>query len=242
MSARVLVAFALILLASTRAAALDWFGNDFNGAACRGQGQAFGPYDFFDVDEPSDPQYKEGRWWEVRLIHAEPGKAAMQAQPFDQIAYNRAAAEFDYVLRAFPNHPDILYSRIMLEMKRAATPGLKAYVTPPECYLQRAEVFRPQQPHVYQLYAMYLGMLGKTDQAVEYYQRALVLDSKSAELNYNLGLAYFEKKDYGQALRYAREAYALGFPLPGLRNKLRAAGVWTDGAAQKQGSPNGEQP
>jgi len=238
MTTRVLLLSITLLFTSARAAALEWFGSDLAGAACKGQGQGFGPYDYFEVDEPSDARYQEGRWWEVRVVHADPGKAAMAANPFDQIAYDRAAAEFDYILRAFPNHPDILYSRVMLELKRAGTSGLRPYATPPECYLERAQVFRPQQSHIYQLYALYLGRLGRTDRAIDYYRQALTIDPKSAELNYNLGLAYVEKKDYEQAVRYARQAYALGFPLPGLRNRLRSLGVWTEETAQPQTSPS----
>jgi tetratricopeptide (TPR) repeat protein len=45
-------------------------------------------------------------------------------------------------------------------------------------------------------------------------------------VHYNLGLAYFELKDYDQALEHAKRAYALGHPLPGLRDKLKRAGKW----------------
>src|ERR1700682_1722293 len=41
-----------------------------------------------------------------------------------------------------------------------------------------------------------------------------------------LGLAYFDLRDYDNALDRARSAYRLGFPLPGLRNKLQEVGKW----------------
>jgi hypothetical protein len=37
---------------------------------------------------------------------------------------------------------------------------------------------------------------------------------------------YFDMKDYGKAVEYAKKAYDLGFPLAGLRNKLKQAGKW----------------
>jgi TPR repeat len=230
MKSRVLL-FASLTALSANAHSIEWFGNSFDGAACTGGAQGFGPYDFFEVDEPSDPKYQEGRWWEVSVLHAQPGMAAMQSEPFNQIAYNRAASEFDYILRAFPTHPDILYARILLELKRMSNRDLRPYPTPPECYLQRGAAFLPNQPHVDQLFALYLDRLGRVDEALQHYQHALALNPKSAELNYNVALTYIKKKDYERALYHAREAYAIGFPLPGLRNKLRALGVWTDDAA-----------
>jgi tetratricopeptide (TPR) repeat protein len=44
---------------------------------------------------------------------------------------------------------------------------------------------------------------------------------KSAEINYALGLLYFDRHDYAAARECATRAYALGYPLPGLRNKLK---------------------
>jgi tetratricopeptide (TPR) repeat protein len=47
-------------------------------------------------------------------------------------------------------------------------------------------------------------------------------------LNYNLGLAYFDLGDYDKALEQAKTAYSLGFPLPGLRDKLKRANKWQE--------------
>jgi hypothetical protein len=53
-------------------------------------------------------------------------------------------------------------------------------------------------------------------------------EHKSAELNYLLGLVQFDLKDYTAAREAAKNAYALGYPLPGLKRKLAAAGQWAD--------------
>jgi hypothetical protein len=37
-----------------------------------------------------------------------------------------------------------------------------------------------------------------------------------------------QKKDYELAKTYAKKAYELGFPLPGLKNQLIKAGKWED--------------
>ena len=39
---------------------------------------------------------------------------------------------------------------------------------------------------------------------------------------------YVKKKEYEKASAHAQKAYALGFPLPGLKNKLKAAGKWKE--------------
>lgn len=53
-------------------------------------------------------------------------------------------------------------------------------------------------------------------------------DGGSAEINYFLGLVLFDLKDYATAREYARKAYSLGYPLPGLRDKLARAGFPLD--------------
>lgn len=204
------------------ASGLGWTGTDLEGVTCDGAGQGFGPWDFYDVDEPSDPMYYEGRWWEAVNIHAVPGFAALNDESFDQEAYSRAAAEFDYLLRAYPNHPQILQGVIQLELKRRKSKQtLIRYRTPAECYIKRAQVFRPGQPHIPQLMGIYLQGLGEMEQAIDSYQQALQLNPVAAEVQYNLGLAYFETAQYSLAAGCASEAYRLGYPLRGLQSKLK---------------------
>jgi len=47
----------------------------------------------------------------------------------------------------------------------------------------------------------------------------------SAEIKYALGLDYFKANDLTRSQSYAREAYALGYPLPWLRDQLRKKGI-----------------
>ncbi len=61
---------------------------------------------------------------------------------------------------------------------------------------------------------------------MEQYQEAFRLQPEDATTNYNLGLMYLKEKDYEQAIVHAKTAYELGFPLPGLRNKLMKTGKW----------------
>ena len=54
--------------------------------------------------------------------------------------------------------------------------------------------------------------------------RELQVDSANYQYNLGLGLLMVDKPQ--QALEAAHKAYALGHPLPGLRNKLQRIGAW----------------
>jgi hypothetical protein len=67
----------------------------------------------------------------------------------------------------------------------------------------------------------------------------------SAEVQYNLGLINLELGNTEGARANARTAYALGYPLPGLKNLLRKKGEWNgedDRAVEALIASNGVQP
>jgi tetratricopeptide (TPR) repeat protein len=135
--------------------------------------------------------------------------------------------ELGYTLRTFPNHYPALiaFTKLVLRDKTAVRPDDEIYTI--ECYFDRAMRFRPGDANVHMIYANYLGHLGgRQNDAIEQYQEALRLQPENATVNYNLGLMYVKEKDYEQAITYAKKAYGLGFPLPGLRNKLMKTGKW----------------
>ncbi len=69
---------------------------------------------------------------------------------------------------------------------------------------------------------------GKKSEAVAKLEQAASLDQTNANIQYNLGLAYFDVANYEASLESAKRAYAAGFPLPGLRDKLKRVGKWRD--------------
>lgn len=175
---------------------------------------AFGPFDFRQA--ASLPQ-------EYNLV--------IGAHFTDDVAQNvkgssgYVAGDIDYTLRAWPNHPAALASmsrQSILEKK--ITPAGAKY--PVDCYFLRAFQFAPDDGAPHSAYGTHLLAVGKESQAMEEFKRAVALDPDNATINYNAGLAYFKTKDYDKALFHAKKAYALDFPLPGLRNKLTAAGKW----------------
>ena len=70
--------------------------------------------------------------------------------------------------------------------------------------------------------------VNRTSEALKYLESARNSGIQDANLHYNLGLAYVKLKRYDEAMTEARKAYAMGFPLPGLRNQLQRAGKWRD--------------
>lgn len=77
----------------------------------------------------------------------------------------------------------------------------------------------------YQAEAMYYrtrGDLAAARQVLEAGDKAL--DGESSQLHYTLGLVLLDLKEFAAAQEQARSAYRLGYPLPGLRDRLAKAG------------------
>lgn len=131
--------------------------------------------------------------------------------------------DLDYTLRAFPNHHRALNAVLRYEysQKKRST---EFYST--ECYLKRALAFKPDDGVVWMLYGIYKHKKKEYKLALKHYNKALDLMGDSPDLHYNLGLLYFDMNMYNESLLHAKKAYSLGYPLPGLRNKLVKKNIW----------------
>lgn len=140
-------------------------------------------------------------------------------------------ADLDFVLRYIPNHHVALFSmrRLGEKEKRSTPTGAKYSV---ECYFKRALMFRGDDGVVRTIYASYLYKAGNKTEALNQLNQAIQLGEDSPNANYNIGLIYFDLKEYDKALSFAHRAYGSGFPLPGLRDKLKKAGKWREPVAQ----------
>ncbi|KAB2927599.1 MAG: tetratricopeptide repeat protein [Dechloromonas sp.] len=132
---------------------------------------------------------------------------------------------FDYTLRVFPNHHLALQDIDRLGLMLKSEKPLNASYTL-ECYYKRAVAFVPDDAVVRLLYGLYLNRRGKTQEALEQLRFADENSPDDTNVQYNLGLAYFQLKEYEKAREYAKRAYDRGFPLPGLKNMLIKAGKW----------------
>jgi tetratricopeptide (TPR) repeat protein len=141
----------------------------------------------------------------------------------------RVMGGLDFTLIRWPNHLPALQALIDYDLH-----GGKQYeFLPVECYFSRARQFVPDDPSV--LLAQGYWQWRKDNRAIALglYKEALAIDPKSAEPHYHIGLLYLELGDLDKANEHAQVAYRAGYPLPGLRNKLRERGAWNaTGAAE----------
>jgi len=132
--------------------------------------------------------------------------------------------DLDYTLRAFPNH----HRALMGLARTVRLSPKKEWAVRPECYFIRAVVWRPQDGVSRMIYGLYLHQQQRLRDAEVQYKLAIAAQRDYAEAHYNLGLLYADQKRWPDALASAHRAYALKYPLPGLRNRLLAAAAWQD--------------
>ncbi len=226
-----LFSLSICLIAPTNAEAIGWFGMSIDGITCDGNPQSHGPYDYIDIINSTDKVLVDNaRLWEVDRIHY--GRAAERLRDgLNPITINLAWGDYDYTLRAFPNHVLALRDIITLEIERLKANkrggyNFQPFSTPPECYLQRAERYRPNQEHIPLLHGIYLYRIGKYKEAEIQYKKAISINPENAESHYNIGLLLLRMKRPNDALIHAQKAYALKYPLNSLKQQLIDAGVW----------------
>jgi Tfp pilus assembly protein PilF len=138
---------------------------------------------------------------------------------------DKLGGDIGYTLEHFPNHHRALaaMARLALRDKTRKVPGARYCV---DCYFERALQFKDSDAVVRSYYGSYLLASGRTDAALAQMREAARLDPLDATTHYNLGLLFAKNKDYPEARKHARQAYRLGFPLPGLKNRLVEARQW----------------
>ncbi|MQA18344.1 tetratricopeptide repeat protein [Rugamonas rivuli] len=136
-------------------------------------------------------------------------------------------ADISYTLEHFPNHHRALaaMTKLALRDKNRKPVGARYSI---DCFFDRAMRFRPDDARVRALYGAYLLGLGQTAAALDQLKEAARLEPENPTTHYNLGLLYLKRKDYELARASAHKAYSMGFPLPGLKNQLTAAGQWRE--------------
>lgn len=95
----------------------------------------------------------------------------------------------------------------------------------------RAVQFKPDDTIARLIYATFLGKNARVPEAMQQLEQANTLAKDNAFTHYNIGLVYFDLKQYDKSLAQAHTAYGLGFPQPGLRDQLKAAGKWKEASA-----------
>ncbi|MCO6439775.1 MAG: tetratricopeptide repeat protein [Nitrococcus mobilis] len=151
----------------------------------------------------------------VEKYHLEPGR--------DKLSHGRysyAMADARFMLAYFPNNPNALKLAMEIALQ------WPEHNTEAEPFFEKAIDSYPQHGETYLIYGVYLHRLGKVEDAVAEYKKAIERDPRSAEAHYNLGLALVALDRFDEANVAAHKAYALGHPLPGLKNELKSHGAW----------------
>lgn len=187
-----------------------------NDIVCGQLANGFGPYDY--RSDKKELPVVEFHHLTAPVLNLVSGQTGMYP-----------GGDLDYTLRAFPNHPTALMTMIRYgEKTHSDRPKGARYSV--ECYLYRAWRFRSDDPTVRMIYAAYLAKHGRGEEALKHLEDAREMGEESANFDYNIGLVYFDLKNYDRALYYAHQAYSKGFPLPGLREKLKKARKWAEPA------------
>jgi len=195
---------AIVLVSNVNAKAVSGCGNLEN---------AYGPFDY------TNPVHVKNKLPIVEQVHFTFNVESLKKGETGE----DPMGDLDYTLRAFPNH-----HRALNAVMRYENSGKKrsADYFSTECYLKRALAFKPDDGIVWMLYGIYKHKKKEYKDALQYYNKALKLMHDSPDLHYNLGLLYFDMRMYEKSLLHAQKAYSLGYPLPGLKNKLVRKNMW----------------
>lgn len=208
------------------------FAQPSNNACGPLKGSHYGPYDYrsdHQKQSSSDP-----------MPHAEKRELVEHAH-FTARVENLIGAQsggmigppgpdLSYTLRAFPNNHRALVSVIRYgeKFKTETPPGLQY---PVECYFERAIRFAPDDVIVRIIYTTFLTKKNRAVEAVKQLQVSSGLAGDNPFTHFNIGLAYFDLKEYDLALQSAHRAWGLGFERPDLQEKLKSVGKWQEPVA-----------
>ena len=213
-----------------------------NESICGPLANNFGPYDFrpekFVRDDMDSHTTKrglvEGAHFtpRVEFLIGSQSKSMSQSEP--------PGGDIDYTLRAFPNHHRALMSVMKYgERKKSKQPaGLRYSV---ECYFERALRFKPDDTIARMLYATYLTKNSRLPEAVSQLEASDSLAAENPFTHYNIGLVYFDMKNYGKALAQAHRATALGFERTELRDLLKGVNKWQEPQVEPTVEPKAQQ-
>jgi tetratricopeptide (TPR) repeat protein len=175
---------------------------------------SYGPFDYSDAIAQRD---------NLPIVEAYHFTSQVESLASGKSGY--VGADISYTLNAFPNHYRALdaMSRLGLKEHTLRPRGSRCTV---EGWFQRAVEYKPNDAMVHMAFGMHFYRHNMFDKAIEQLKEAARIDPKNANVQYNLGLIYFDQQKYGEAKASAIKAYANHFPLDGLRNKLIKAGQW----------------
>lgn len=163
--------------------------------------------------------YCAGIVWLSRLkVEANPERR----KSYVEYANTEISYTFDRIPESSPIYPTVAVNMARARLERGEAEDAIAAV-------EHAVQVHPKDPRPYIGMAVIYRDMKKLDLARDALLKGdAAVEGSSAEIQYTLGLVYFELDDKEQALQYARKAYEKDYPLPGLQQKLKRAGYWPD--------------
>ena len=188
----------------------------------------YGPFDYTNYDH-----------YTTKLELVESAHFTREVEALIEGKSSFLLGDLDYTLRHFPNHHRALASVSKYEFQvEGAAEKLENHIAI-DCYFENAMIFKPTDGVVRLIYGTYLHRKGMVERRKELldlaqmqYNYALQLMPESAETHYNLGLFYYDINKMSLAVMHGNKAYQLGFPLQGLKDKLKKKGVWDKTVSQ----------
>ena len=190
-------------------------------AACGSLENHYGPYDF-RTDKPMLPI--------VERAHFTPAVEALIRGTTSALG---PGDDLNYTLTAFPNHHRALVS-VMNYGERQKTTRPRDLPLNVECYFDRAVRFRPDDSVARMIYATFLVKNKREADANKQLEQVALAARDNAFTFYNMGLIYFDMKNYGKALELAHKAYGLGVGPTDLRDQLKKVGKWVEAEPKAQ--------
>jgi tetratricopeptide (TPR) repeat protein len=195
-----------------------WVGMNLQDAPCKGRTPNYGPFDYSKQTGPNTPGLAI-----VEIAHFTP---EVENLIRGTNSGESPAGDLDYTLIAWPNHHRALLSVINFQLKINNKLTDYKLNNSPECYIQRAIHFSPQDPVPYSLFGYYLKKIGDLNKSAKFYEKAITLAPENPKIAYSYSLLLIDLKRYQEAVKYAQIAYKQKGTPEGLRNKLNELGAW----------------
>ena len=185
-------------------------------------------YDDVQPCDPIDPLSAQSHDFNDSTLHqllitVETNHFTPEVERLEQGLTAPLPRDIAFVLRAFPNHYRALNAMARWQIANKPPHDSRAGLWTADCDFLRASVFLPKDATVHVIYGVYLHRAKRLAEAAHEYETAEGLGAQGADFYYNRGLLEIDLGNLDKASEYADRAYALGHPLPGLRDKLKRA-------------------
>lgn len=188
----------------------------------------FGPYDYRSSGYIPETTYRSHKalLYIVEHHHFTPEVEALIRGKTN----TTPGGDIAYTLHAFPNHHRALIAMVALSEKEKTPKPIGSNYNV-ECWFSRAIAWRPGDSMVRMIYANFLVKAKRINEAEQQLNVAVEQAGNNAFTHNNIGLIFFDMKNYEKALIHAHKAYELGLRMPTLPDKLKSVGKWTEPVA-----------